>query len=141
MLAIGLAISAIFQLLVLRNPARRTLRKAVAHVTMLNSSYMLILQAYVRASASDLYDDALTPADVPRAKAIPADPEHRASQAAIQRVEAELRKREVEIQESIIAVMPLLKCVLTPSSPVEERTEFYVCFQILCCGAELEWEV
>lgn len=54
-LAIALGVVACFQLLILRNPAKRTLRKATAQVMKANTAYTIILQAYVRASRSTLF--------------------------------------------------------------------------------------
>lgn len=48
-LAVALGIVLIFQLFILRSPARRTLRKALAHLVYSNLAYNTILQAYVRA--------------------------------------------------------------------------------------------
>jgi uncharacterized membrane protein len=49
-LAIAIGIATFFQLFVLRNPARRTLRKAMASVMRANTAYTTILQAYVSSS-------------------------------------------------------------------------------------------
>ncbi|KAG8991643.1 hypothetical protein FRB94_000915 [Tulasnella sp. JGI-2019a] len=88
-LAIAVAICGIFQLFVARNPARRTLRKALAHLTYSNLAYLTLLQAFVRA-------------------VVPADPKHTVPQAAVVRVHKELKKRELQIQAQIINMMPLL---------------------------------
>ncbi|POV97527.1 hypothetical protein PSHT_14536, partial [Puccinia striiformis] len=89
-LAVALAIVSLLQLLVLRNPARRTLRKAVANLMRANTAYTVILQAYVSST-------------------IPIDPRHRPPPYAIQRVARDLIKREVELQDDITALMPLMK--------------------------------
>ncbi|KAG8962337.1 hypothetical protein FRC03_004345 [Tulasnella sp. 419] len=88
-LAVAVAVCGTFQLLVARNPARRTLRKALAHLTYSNLAYITLLQAFVRA-------------------VIPADPNHSVPEAAITRVHEELKKREMKIQSEIIGIMPLL---------------------------------
>ncbi|OAW00011.1 hypothetical protein PTTG_25139 [Puccinia triticina 1-1 BBBD Race 1] len=88
-LAIAIGIVTFLQLFVLRNPARRTLRKAMAKVMKANTAYTVILQAYVL-SASTL------------------DPSHRPSPGAIQRVAKDLIKRETRIQADITALMPLM---------------------------------
>lgn len=51
-LAIAMGIVTCFQLLILRNPAKRKLRKATAQVMKANTAYTIILQAYVKASES-----------------------------------------------------------------------------------------
>ncbi|KAH9456904.1 hypothetical protein Pst134EA_020813 [Puccinia striiformis f. sp. tritici] len=88
-LAIAIGIVTFFQLFVLRNPARRTLRKAMAKLMKANTAYTVIFQAYVSST-------------------IPIDPSHRPSPRAIQRVQKELMKREIQIQEDITALMPLM---------------------------------
>ncbi|PLW14194.1 hypothetical protein PCANC_17832 [Puccinia coronata f. sp. avenae] len=88
-LAIAIGIATFFQLFVLRNPARRTLRKAMASVMRANTAYTTILQAYVSST-------------------IPIEPSHRPSLKAIQRVAKDLIKREAQIQDSITALMPLM---------------------------------
>ncbi|KAF8488906.1 hypothetical protein JB92DRAFT_1405681 [Gautieria morchelliformis] len=89
-LMIALAIAAIFQLFIFRNPARRTLRKAVATMTYDVLSYAVLLQAY---SLSTLWSS----------------PESRPSRPALLRVERELRHREMKLQTAIINAQPLLK--------------------------------
>jgi hypothetical protein len=49
-LAIAIGLVTFFQLFVLRNPARRTVRKAMAKVMKANTAYTVILQAYVSSS-------------------------------------------------------------------------------------------
>ncbi|KAH9456906.1 hypothetical protein Pst134EA_020814 [Puccinia striiformis f. sp. tritici] len=88
-LAIAIGIVTFFQLFVLRNPARRTLRKAMAKLLKANTAYTVILQAYVSST-------------------IPIDPSHRPSATAIQRVHRNLMKREMQIQDDITALMPLM---------------------------------
>ncbi|KAA1112897.1 hypothetical protein PGT21_014793 [Puccinia graminis f. sp. tritici] len=88
-LAIAIAIVSFFQLFVVRNPARRTLRKAMAKVMKANTAYTVILQAYVSST-------------------IPTDPSHRSSPKVIQRVAKDLMKREARIQADITALMPLM---------------------------------
>lgn len=65
--------------------------KALARVTYSNLAYFTLLQAYIRAVE-------------------PAHPAHNYPQAAIVRVHEELKKRELKIQEDIIALMPLIGC-------------------------------
>lgn len=89
-LAIAIGIVTSFQLFVLRNPARRTLRKAIAKVMKANTAYTVILQAYVSST-------------------IPTDPRHRPPLKAIRRVAKDLKKREVKIQDDLTALMPLIK--------------------------------
>ncbi|KAG8700245.1 hypothetical protein FRC09_006090 [Ceratobasidium sp. 395] len=88
-LAVALAIVGTFQLVVLRNPARRQLRESTAKIVYGLLGYNTVLQAYVRA-------------------AMPADPSFRAPQAALERVEHDLRHREMKLQTALIEVMPLL---------------------------------
>ncbi|CAE6476603.1 unnamed protein product [Rhizoctonia solani] len=88
-LAVALAIVGTFQLVVLRNPARRQLRETTAQIVYDLLGYNTILQAYVRAT-------------------MPADSAFRAPQAALERVEHDLRHREMKLQTQLIEVMPLL---------------------------------
>ncbi|CAE6373431.1 unnamed protein product [Rhizoctonia solani] len=88
-LAVALAIVGTFQLIVLRNPARRQLRESTAKIVYGLLGYNTILQAYVRAT-------------------MPADPAFRAPQAALERVEHDLRHREMNLQTQLIEIMPLL---------------------------------
>ncbi|KAG8699563.1 hypothetical protein FRC09_006546, partial [Ceratobasidium sp. 395] len=88
-LAVALAIVGTFQLVVLRNPARRQLRESTAKIVYGLLGYNTVLQAYVRA-------------------AMPADVSFRAPQAALERVEHDLRHREMKLQTALIEIMPLL---------------------------------
>jgi len=88
-LAVAIGLVSFFQLFVLRNPARRTVRKAMAKVMKANTAYTVILQAYVSST-------------------IPIDPSHRPSPKAIERVAKDLIKREIQIQDDITALMPLM---------------------------------
>ncbi|CAE6533569.1 unnamed protein product [Rhizoctonia solani] len=88
-LAVALAIVGTFQLVVLRNPARRQLRESTARIVYGLLGYNTVLQAYVRAT-------------------MPADSAFRAPQAALERVEHDLRHREMKLQTQLIEVMPLL---------------------------------
>ncbi|BGP28691.1 hypothetical protein JCM10296v2_000427 [Rhodotorula toruloides] len=86
-LGISMAISAVFQLFVFRQPARRRLRLQLADVLFALSSYNTMLQCFVNLVA---------PADeapVPR-------------QEALAKVQHELIKRESKIQASILALAP-----------------------------------
>lgn len=47
-LCVALAIVLVFQLFILRTPARRTLRRSIAHLTYSMLGYNTILQAFVR---------------------------------------------------------------------------------------------
>lgn len=53
-LSVALAIVLVFQLFILRTPARRTLRKTIAHLTYSMLAYNTILQAFARAGESQL---------------------------------------------------------------------------------------
>jgi hypothetical protein len=88
-LAVALAIVITFQLFVLRNPARRTLRKELGRLVYANLAYNTILQAYVRG-------------------VLPASPIHRAKPAIIQRIEKELKYREAKMQAQIMGITPLM---------------------------------
>jgi hypothetical protein len=88
-LAVALSIVLTFQLFVLRKPARRTLRKALAKLVYSNLAYSTILQAYVRA-------------------VMPADPEQRGTPAVLKRVERELKHREAKIQTQVIEIGTLM---------------------------------
>ncbi|EGG03448.1 uncharacterized protein MELLADRAFT_90177 [Melampsora larici-populina 98AG31] len=89
-LAVALAIVTSLQLLILRNPAKRSLRKAMAQVMKANTAYTIILQAYVKATVST-------------------DPYRRPSHKALRRVYHELIKRETQIQSQILNLIPLIK--------------------------------
>ncbi|KAH7097462.1 hypothetical protein BKA62DRAFT_774265 [Auriculariales sp. MPI-PUGE-AT-0066] len=91
-LGIALGIAVIFQVFILRNPARRTLRKKLADLTFSMLSYYTLFHAWAGAIIPYHTDDlALRP---------PA--------AAIKRVNDELQKREIKMQQDIIDLMPLL---------------------------------
>ncbi|GAA5865035.1 hypothetical protein JCM1840_005715 [Sporobolomyces johnsonii] len=86
-LCISICISAIFQLLIIRQPARRRLRLQLASVTFSLSAYNSLLQSYVNIVA---------PVDaVP-----PPSPE------ALAKVQRELIKREINIQSAILGLAP-----------------------------------
>ncbi|MBW0463541.1 hypothetical protein O181_003256 [Austropuccinia psidii MF-1] len=89
-LAFALALACFLQLFVLRNPGRRNLRRAIAKVMTANTAYTLILQSYVKAT-------------------IPTSPSRRPPLKVIQRVEKDLIDREIQIQNDITALMPLMK--------------------------------
>lgn len=109
MLVIGLTLVSIFQLAILRNPARRTLRKACANISAELTAYCLILQAYVRACRSHCPSSRLL--SPWRTAVAPADGKRTVSQSAIDRVWQDLKKRETRIQGQLIGILPLLKCV------------------------------
>ncbi|KAG8991644.1 hypothetical protein FRB93_002631 [Tulasnella sp. JGI-2019a] len=87
--AMAVAVCGLFQLFILRNPARRSLRNALAKVAYENLAYLTMLHAFVRA-------------------AVPANPNHQVPVQAVARVNMELKKREMQIQADIIAMMPLI---------------------------------
>ncbi|KZV97308.1 hypothetical protein EXIGLDRAFT_764598 [Exidia glandulosa HHB12029] len=89
-LGIALGISVIFQVFILRNPARRTLRKALADLTYSMLSYYTLFHAYVRAVVPVALDD------------------YRPPRSAICRVEKELKRRELKMQRQLIDMNPLL---------------------------------
>lgn len=91
MVSLGVALSIVitFQLFVLRNPARRTLRRALGALVFSNLAYNTILQAYVRA-------------------VMPADPKRRGRPAVLKRVERELKHREAKMQMQIIETGSLM---------------------------------
>lgn len=78
-----------FQLLVLRTPAKQQLRLKIADVTFALSSYNTLLQSYVNVVA---------PADEAVARPAP---------EALLKIERELIKRESSIQASILSLGPL----------------------------------
>lgn len=88
-LVIALGIVIVFQLFILRNPARRTLRKALGRLVYANLAYNTILQAYVRA-------------------VMPADLKYRAKPTVIRRIERELKHREAKMQAQILEMSPLV---------------------------------
>ncbi|KAG8869598.1 hypothetical protein FRC20_001182 [Serendipita sp. 405] len=88
-LVVALGIVIVFQLFVLRNPARRTLRKALGQLVYANLAYNTILQAYVRA-------------------VLPADPKQRGRPVILRRIERELKHREAKMQMQIIEITPLM---------------------------------
>ncbi|KZO91193.1 hypothetical protein CALVIDRAFT_542043 [Calocera viscosa TUFC12733] len=88
-LAIAITLVFCFQLFILRNPARHTLRKALARLLEENLAYCSMLQAYCRALG-------------------PIDPNDRPPQNVVRRVEAELKRREAKLQGTIIGMNPLI---------------------------------
>jgi hypothetical protein len=87
----------------------------MAKVMKANTAYTVILQAYVSSSwvkRDDLRfihcvtDIEVDFGDLP---AIPINPSHRPSSKAIDRVAKDLIKRELQIQDDITALMPLMK--------------------------------
>ena len=54
-LSVALAIVLVFQLFILRTPARRTLRRSIAHLTYSMLAYNTILQAFVRSGEPQIY--------------------------------------------------------------------------------------
>ncbi|KAK4054888.1 hypothetical protein OIV83_000812 [Microbotryomycetes sp. JL201] len=86
-LGISIVISAFFQLVILRTPARRKLRLQIANVTFALSAYNMLLQSHVNVVAPG--DDAPNP------------PEH-----ALVKVHQELVARENQIQAAILALGP-----------------------------------
>ncbi|GAA5969341.1 hypothetical protein JCM11641_007557 [Rhodosporidiobolus odoratus] len=86
-LVISMGISAIFQLLVFRQPARRRLRLQLADTMFALSAYNALFQAYVNLVA-------------PPDEAPPPAPD------ALAQVQRELTKRENRIQSSVLALAP-----------------------------------
>ncbi|KAH9824975.1 hypothetical protein DFH28DRAFT_1077442 [Melampsora americana] len=86
-LVVALAIVTSLQLLILRNPAKRTLRKATAQVMKANTAYTII----------------------PSSLSVSTDPSRRPSPKALRRVYHELIKRETQIQSQILNLIPLIK--------------------------------
>ena len=92
-MAIALAVAAVFQLFILRKPARHTLRKNIATITHGLLDYMTVFQAFVNGVQ-------------------PIDGQAKASDAVLARVTRDLKKRETVIQQQLIDLMPLIKCVV-----------------------------
>ncbi|KAK4055132.1 hypothetical protein OIV83_000412 [Microbotryomycetes sp. JL201] len=94
-LALALAIAAVFQILILRTPARQTLRIKLSNLTFSLSNYSVLF---------GMLAEALVPieskVDTSRP---PPDPE------ALEVVRQELMRRERQLQQELIALMPLLK--------------------------------
>ncbi|KAH7097463.1 hypothetical protein BKA62DRAFT_446468 [Auriculariales sp. MPI-PUGE-AT-0066] len=91
-LAIAMGIALLFQFFVLRNPARRTLRKSMANLTFSMLSYYTLFQAWLKVVVPmELDGDAPHPPT-----------------AALVRINEELHKRELKLQQDIIAMGPLL---------------------------------
>ncbi|KAL5513531.1 hypothetical protein ACEPAH_3930 [Sanghuangporus vaninii] len=88
-LGVALGLVAVFQLFILRNPARRTLRKRIGTMLFSQLSYLTLLQSFVRG-------------------VMPTDPSRRAPDAAISRVIQELRHRELKLQAELISLRPLV---------------------------------
>ncbi|KZV83005.1 hypothetical protein EXIGLDRAFT_843280 [Exidia glandulosa HHB12029] len=89
-LGIALGIAVVFQVFILRNPARRTLRKALAGLTYSMLSYYTLFHAYVQAVVPVALD------------------EYRPPRSAIMRLEKELKRREWKMQKQLIDMIPLL---------------------------------
>lgn len=101
-LAVAVAIVITFQLFVLRNPSRKTLRIKLGELVYSNLAYNTILQAYVRA-------------------VLPADPTHRGKPAVLRRIERELQHRETKMQTEIFNLAPLLVYVSLLPLPLLPR--------------------
>ncbi|KAK4058051.1 hypothetical protein OIO90_000790 [Microbotryomycetes sp. JL221] len=86
-LGISITISAFFQLVILRAPARRKLRLQIADVTFAMSTYNTLLQSHINVVA-------------------PADEAPSPPREALVKVHQELIKRENAIQSSILALGP-----------------------------------
>jgi len=86
-IAVGIALGIAFQFLILRNPARRTLRKALVTLLHRNRSYLSLLHAYFRAVQ--------TP-----------DASSNVSPAAFHAIEMELERREGDILAQIRNITP-----------------------------------
>ncbi|KAF8335904.1 uncharacterized protein EI90DRAFT_3120148 [Cantharellus anzutake] len=85
--ALGIVVG--FQVFILRNPARTTLRKAASRVVYAQLSYHNILTAFAGA-------------------ALPLESEVQAPEHAVQRVGKELVRREAQIQGQLMGLMPLI---------------------------------
>ncbi|TDL26998.1 hypothetical protein BD410DRAFT_783138 [Rickenella mellea] len=96
-LGIALGLVATFQLFILRNPARRTLRKRIGAMLFGQLSYATLLQAYGRA-------------------AMPTETD-RAPDVALRRVERELRHRELKLQAELIDLRPLVAFAAAEPQP------------------------
>ncbi|KAM0753235.1 hypothetical protein T439DRAFT_323872 [Meredithblackwellia eburnea MCA 4105] len=92
-MSIALGIAGIFQIFILRTPARQTLRVKLSEITFGLSSYSMLLQAYT---------EALCPTNL--------DPDRPTPDAgALAVIRSELITRETSIQMDLLALMPLLK--------------------------------
>ncbi|TDL22448.1 hypothetical protein BD410DRAFT_748734 [Rickenella mellea] len=96
-LGVALTIVGTFQLFILRNPARRTLRKRIGAMLFAQLSYATLLQAYGRA-------------------AMPTEGD-RAPDAALRRVERELKHRELKLQAELIDLRPLVAFAAAEPQP------------------------
>ncbi|KAK4052886.1 hypothetical protein OIO90_004162 [Microbotryomycetes sp. JL221] len=94
-LALALAIAASFQVFILRTPARQTLRIKLSNLTFGLSNYSVLF---------GIYGEALVPieskVDLDRPPV---------SKEALEVIRLELMKRERQLQQELIALMPLLK--------------------------------
>lgn len=94
-LSIALAIASVFMILILRSPARKTLRVKLSQITFALGSYSILLTMMVEAFAPIELE---TAADRPSP-----NPE------AVAAVREELIRREGQIQGELLALMPLMK--------------------------------
>lgn len=104
-LSISILISAVFQLLILRTPARRKLRLEIASVTFALSSYNTLLQSNV-SNRILVWPTILTHQCTQINLVAPADSAPVPPQEALAKVQRELIKRESVIQKKILALMP-----------------------------------
>lgn len=94
-LAIAIGIASIFQIFILRVPARRTLRIKLSNLTFALSNYSILF---------GIYGEALAPIERQVNKSRPPpDPE------ALATVRLELVRRERQLQQELLALMPLIK--------------------------------
>ncbi|GAA6050447.1 hypothetical protein JCM3770_002600 [Rhodotorula araucariae] len=93
-MCIALAIAGIFQTLILRQPARQTLRKKLAQISWSLNSHG-VLFSYLTEAVMPMVDDS-THHSIP-------------DWEAVQVVQKELIAREVAIQGDLLALMPLMK--------------------------------
>ncbi|KAG8791858.1 hypothetical protein FRC17_008698, partial [Serendipita sp. 399] len=98
--ALGLVL--VFQLFILRTPARRTLRTAMGALIRSTLAYTTVHQAYVRA-------------------AIPDDPDKVVPVAALRRVERELIQRENQIIRDMLGISGLIIAAAAEPSSVPWR--------------------
>lgn len=95
-LALALGIAGVFMCLILRAPARQTLRIKLSQITFSLSSYAILLTILVEAHA---------PMEPGQAGIDPPPP----NAEAVATVRAELMRREGQIQAELLGLMPLMK--------------------------------
>jgi len=107
-LSIALLVVSCVQMLVLRNPAKHTLRNSVAKLIHTNSQYALLLSSFIKAVMT-------------------CDPSLRPSDQVLSQVNAYMIKNEERIQRDIMALIPLLSYAgVEPSLGAPECTGEYL---------------